>query len=88
MSKISSILGYSVVEYVDFYKLYMHEKKQEPADLFDLMDFWERQPRRTPRDCSIVAMKLSAAYEIDASLAVRLVEGHLLRMNNILGSTS
>lgn len=72
------IMGYEVTDYADMWRLYVHDNKVNPKDLFELLEYWEKFPRHTPRDQVELAMKLSEAYfHVDVTEVFKMVERFL-----------
>ena len=70
----ASILGYSVEALTDMYRLYVFEKKTEPSDVHEILNFWWNYVVRTPRDSLKIAARLSEAQDVNTTPCIKMIE--------------
>lgn len=74
------ILGYEIEAWDEIYKLYRHENKLEPQDLFELLIYWRSKPKDTPDDCVKITAMSAEAQKVDVAPVREMIHNILLRM--------
>ena len=71
---VTTLFGYEIAAYSDMWRLFLHQKEKPPKDLFQLLEFWESNKPRTPKDCIRVAAELNAGWGVDVSQCSKMIE--------------